>query len=323
MDTKCRFSEKKLVISIVGLTASGKTSFLHSLIDILKLPHNSFVVISVDSGAIYKNLDIGTAKPSSQELHKYNYRLVNVVSPCERYSLAKFIDDAKKVITREDYQIIFIVGGTPLYFYTLMGESAYVPVKPDYVLREYLAQLADKKGNHYLHFLLSQIDPVSASKIHSNDRKRLIRTLEIVLSLGKMRIYASKYVKVFNSFVERRYIFLPDPNILRKNISIRTKQMLEGGWEREVSMLLKTCPPPAPWLDVLGYKTVYRLVSRDISYDYAIELLLRDTWKFARRQRTWFKKDKKGRIVAREEDIKSARNEIIKVIELYRASRGF
>ena len=322
MGGKYKTAGKKLAFSIVGLTASGKTSFLHSLIDRILDLDISFVTISVDSGAIYKYLDIGTAKPSIEERTKYRYRLVDVINPCERYSLARFISDVDSILKSERVDLIFLVGGTPLYFYTLVGERGYVPVEPDNVLRQHLYELARSRGKQYIYDLMKQLDPISAIKIHPNDLKRIIRTLEIVLSTGKMRVYSTLFYDYFVShFREYRYIFIPPTDVLRERIKQRIIYMFENGWIEETAFLANTCPPPAPWFEVLGYKHIYDLYIGKIKKQDAIENIFLDTWKFARRQRTWFRKDKLGMLIRSEEEVQYARESIIKHISEYSRNR--
>ncbi len=307
--------KKRLLISIVGLTASGKTSFLHKVLDFLIEKGIPFKVISADSGAVYKYLDIGTAKPSKDEVKRYKYHLIDVVSPCHRYSLARFIEDANSVISNlSDGEILFIVGGTPLYFYTLVGESGYVPVKPDYHLREHLLTLADMYGKEYVYNLMKHLDPLSAEKIHHNDLKRMIRTIEINLATGKMRLFATSFYRKLHNFQEKRYVFLPPPDILRENIYSRTVQMFKDGFIEEAGRVSGRCPAPAPWLEVLGYNHAYSAYLGAISPEEAVENVFRDTWRFARRQRTWFKKDKKGVKVEDDRDRKRTYEEIIRYI---------
>ena len=181
MGGKYKSTCKKLAFSIVGLTASGKTSFLHSVIDHLLDLGISFVTISIDSGSVYKYLDVGTAKPSIEERTKYRYRLIDVVNPCERYSLARFISDVDSILNKEKVDVIFLIGGTPLYFYTLVDEGGYIPVEPDNVLRQHLYELARSRGNQYVYNLMRQVDPLSANKIHPNDLKRIVRDRKSVV----------------------------------------------------------------------------------------------------------------------------------------------
>ncbi|NOZ92795.1 tRNA (adenosine(37)-N6)-dimethylallyltransferase MiaA [bacterium 3DAC] len=322
MEEKYKEKQRKLAISIVGLTASGKTSFLHNILDLLIAEGVSFTTISVDSGAVYKHLDIGTAKPSAEEIERYNYRLVDVVSPCERYSLARFIKDTDEVLRHVDTDVVFLIGGTPLYFYTLVGESGYVPVQPDSAIRNHLRQLVSERGSEYIYNLMKALDPISAEKIHPNDVKRIIRTIEINLSTGKMRTYATEYYTSFQRhFTELRYILLPPPDVLRGRIYKRTHIMFQMGFVEEAGRVADMCPPPAPWLEVLGYKHAYDAYRGHITEDEAINEVFTDTWRFSRRQRTWFKNDKKAHFIITQEDQEHARDEIIGYIRNYTRNR--
>lgn len=322
MGEKYKSTRKKLAFSIVGLTASGKTSFLHSVIDRILDLGISFVTISADSGSIYKYLDIGTAKPSIEERTKYKYRLLDIVNPCERYSLARFISDVDSILKDEKVDVIFVVGGTPLYFYTLVGERGYIPVEPDNVLRQHLYELALSRGKQYVYDLMKQFDPISAIKIHPNDLKRIIRTIEIVLATGKMRVYSTLFYNYFAShFREYRYIFIPSTDVLRKRIEQRIVYMFENGWIEEIGFLAEMCPPPAPWFEVLGYKHIYDLYVGKIKKQDAVEKIFLDTWKFARRQRTWFRKDTFGVLITSEEEMQYARDSIIRHISEYSRNR--
>ncbi len=285
------------IVSIVGPTAAGKTHLAHLVADYFSSSGYSVYLVSVDSGAVYKELDIGTAKPSLLERQRYRYLMVDVVSPDERYSALRYVEDLSALLEGIGECVLVFVGGTPLYFYITMGEHPVVPVGPDPLLRDHLHRLADELGTNFIWELLADRDPFAAGKIHPSDRKRIIRALEIYLSTGKYRHMAETRVALFEGVPEIRFVLLPPRDVLRERIVKRMEKMFELGWLDEVRALLARWGSGLPWMDVLGYREIATGLMEGKDIRQIKEDVFRSTWSLARRQYNWFKKDEKGLIL--------------------------
>ena len=169
------------VICIMGPTASGKTDLAFGLSE-----HLPCDIISVDSALIYKTMDIGSAKPTKDELSKYPHALVDIIDPVESYSAADFCRDAMALIneSREKGRIPVLVGGTMMYFKSLIEGISPLPAA-DSAIRAVIEQDAEQHGWHYIHQLLAEVDPTSAQRINENDSQRLTRALEVYRISGK------------------------------------------------------------------------------------------------------------------------------------------
>ena len=227
--------DKPIVIFLFGPTAVGKTNLALSLYH--KLP---CMLISVDSAMVYKDLDIGTAKPHANILSAIPHELIDIITPDVSYSAGSFYHDVIGLIKTaiNAHKIPLLVGGTMLYFHVLNNGLAVLP-KADVKVRAHLAKLADLYGNQYLYQTLSRIDHVTAIKLDPNDHKRIVRALEVFMLTGNSITYLQQ--NSIKPLADYRIIpigIVPSSRAaLHMAIKRRSQQMLRHGFVDEVKML--------------------------------------------------------------------------------------
>ena len=283
--------EKRTVVSIVGPTAIGKTALA------LKLARKiGAEIISCDSMQVYKGMDILSQSPKNTETKKIRYHLVRFLSPAKEYSAGSFskcaaslIDD---IIRRKKFPIV--VGGTGLYVKSLV-DGLFPAPKADLKFREDMYDYASRCGNKRLHKKLEKIDPTSASTIHPNNVRRVVRALEICHSTGRTmtelksgtRGIADKYrIKIFGLKAPREEVY--------SNVNARVDKMFASGVVNEVKKLSRK-PLSKTAKAALGFKEIVGYLNNEYSLDEAKELMKRNTRRFAKRQLTWFRADKRIR----------------------------
>lgn len=280
---------KPRVIVIVGPTASGKTS---ASIKLAKKIDGE--IISADSMQIYKEMNIGTAKPTLEEMDGIKHYMFDVVAPDETFNVTKYVEKAlecvKKIVSNGKTPII--VGGTGLYVSTLINGIEFCEVNEDTNYRREMAELAKEKGNHYLHEMLEKIDPEAAKTIDANNVRRVIRALEIYKVTGKTKTLLDKESCKEVPFDYKLYGIETDREVLYSRINKRVDKMLEDGLIDEVKALLEkyTFSPTA--IQGLGYKEVKEYLCGKLSYDEMVEKLKMETRRYAKRQMTWFRREK-------------------------------
>lgn len=279
--------EKLLVIA--GPTASGKSALAAGLARLF-----DGEVISADSMQVYRHMDIGTAKPSEDEMAGVAHHLISVVDPSEEYTAAKFREDAlqkiQEILGRG--KRVVIAGGTGLYIKALT-QGLFEGPEADWDLRRGLLEEAEKKGREALHEKLREADPVSASRIHPNNLHRVIRALE-VYSLSKRPI----------SDLQEEHSFAPAPfETLKIGLSMeraelyaaidrRVERMVEAGLLDETRRLLSMGHHSGlKPMRGLGYKEMTAFIEGEYAFDEAVRLIKRNTRHYAKRQMTWFRKD--------------------------------
>lgn len=281
---------KPKVIVICGPTASGKTALS---IELAKKINGE--IISSDSMQIYKYMDIGTAKPSKEEMQGIKHYLLDFVEPNQRYSVAEFKKDAEKAIEKilAKGKTPIVVGGTGLYVDSLIYGIEYQDIKLDEKYRQELDERVKKEGLEKLYEEAQKIDPQAMKKISKNDQKRILRVLEIYKATGKnkteqeieSRKNGVKYdYKVFAINIER--------DVLYEKINKRVDIMIEKGLIQEVEQLLKKYNEFPTAMQGLGYKEVVEHLQGITSKEEMIEKLKMETRRYAKRQITWFKKNK-------------------------------
>lgn len=280
---------KGLVVGIIGPTATGKTAVGISLARKL-----NGEIISADSMAIYRGMDIGTAKPTKEEQEQARFHLIDIVDPDAVYSAALFREDASRTINDilSRGKLPIVVGGTGLYIKALTGGFNIPNVPPDYQLREKLRYEASAYGNEYLLHKLEDIDPISASRLHPNDIKRIIRAIEVYVTTGKpISYYHSTEGVISPEYEIRLFGLIMDRQILYKRIEDRIDEQIHAGLVDEVRSLLdKGYSRDLPSMKGLGYKQIAAHLLDEFDLNTAIELFKRDTRRFAKRQFTWFKR---------------------------------
>lgn len=275
-------------IFIMGPTASGKTALAMSL-------RQRFPVelISVDSALIYRGMDIGTAKPTAEELAQTPHRLIDIRDPAESYSAADFRADALRemaAITAEG-KIPLLVGGTMLYFKALLeGLSPLPPADPD--VRAQIEKQAQELGWEALHRQLQQVDPVSAARIHPNDPQRLSRALEVFLISGKTLTELTKISGETLPYNVQQFAIAPATREqLHQRIALRFEQMMAAGFEAEARALFERgdLHTDLPSVRCVGYRQMWSYLEGEIGYDEMVYRGICATRQLAKRQMTWLR----------------------------------
>lgn len=270
------------VIAVVGATASGKTSYA---IELAKKINGE--IISADSRLVYKGMDIGTAKPTIDEMQEIPHYMIDVVEPEYNYSVGLYVKEAKKHITDiiSRGKVPIVVGGTGLYFRVLLENYDLPDVKPDYELRKELSSYSYEE----LLEMLTKLDEKAANSVEKNDKKKLIRYIEIIKLAGKpLDLVRGVKEKEFN--VE--WVGLNFPReILYDRINKRVDLMIEQGLIEETKKLLQKHGRISNITDTIGYREVLSYLDGELSLDEAKDKLKQNTRNYAKRQLTWFRKN--------------------------------
>lgn len=283
--------QKDKVIVICGPTASGKTALS---IELAKKVNGE--IISCDSMQIYKDMNIGTAKPTIEEMQGIKHYLLDFVSPNERYSVADFKKDAKNAIKEilSKGKVPIIVGGTGLYLDSLIYEIEYQNIEFDENYRKELEQEVEEKGLEELYEQAKKIDPVAIEKISKNDKKRILRILEIYHATGKNK--TEQEIESRKNEVEydyKVYAISWDREELYARINKRVDLMIEQGLIDEVKNILQKYEQFPTAMQGLGYKEVVDYLKGNCTKQEMIEKIKMETRRYAKRQMTWFRKNKR------------------------------
>jgi tRNA dimethylallyltransferase len=248
--------------------------------------------------AIYRGMDIGTAKPTPDEQQGVIFHMIDVVDPDEPFTVADFQEQASEIVDKllAECRLPLIVGGTGLYVKALIDGLNIPGPGPNPAIRERLEKLAEEKGREYLHQELAKVDPVAAEKLHLNDLKRVIRALEVYEQSGAPMSQIVRQTKP----AEPRYpdvVFFGltmDRQRLYQRIDERVDRLIRDGLVEEVSHLLdKGYDVDLPSMQGLGYKEIAAYLKGECDQKTAVNILKRDTRRFAKRQYTWFRADKR------------------------------
>ena len=301
----------KLLI-LTGPTGVGKTSLSTELAKEL-----SGEIISADSVAVYKGMDIGSAKIKPEEMGGVPHHLIDVLDPNTPFTVYDFKNMAKAAMEGiyERNHLPIIVGGTGFYIQSVLYDIDFTEEETDLTLREELMKEAEEKGVDALYEELQRIDPEATEYIHKNNVKRVVRAIEYYrlnnekISEHNKREREKKYPYDFKYFV-----LIKDREELYKDIEKRVDLMMEEGLVSEVERLLNEgVKRESTSMQSLGYKQIAMYLSGEISLDRAIYLIKRDTRHFAKRQLTWFRREKDA-ILIRKEDVINDRSIITKAI---------
>ena len=282
--------DKPKVIVICGPTASGKTALS---VELAKKINGE--IISSDSMQIYKDMDIGTAKVTQEEMQGIRHYLIDNVAPNQRYSVADFKKDAEnaieEILARGKTPIV--VGGTGLYVDSLIYGIEYQDIKLDEKYRKKLEERVEKEGLEPLYDEAKKIDEQAIQKISPNDKKRILRILEIYHATGKNKtqqeIESRKNGVKYNYEV---YALNMEREKLYKRINKRVDIMIEQGLIEEVENLLKKYTEFPTAMQGLGYKEVVEYLQNKCTKQEMIEKIKMETRRYAKRQLTWFRKNK-------------------------------
>lgn len=278
------------LVVITGPTATGKSD-----VGVLVAEKVGGEIISADSMLVYRGMDIGTAKPTSAEMRGIPHHLIDLVEPDQDYSVALFQGQARAVIADvlERSKLPILVGGTGLYIRAVIDNYDFGGARGDGPLREGLLKEAMDNGPESLHLRLSEVDPRTASKLHMRDTRRVIRALEVYYLTGKP---ISSYHKMgecdqplYNLFM---FGLTMERGRLYRRIEQRVDRMIADGLVDEVQRLLQHgYSAELTSMRGLGYKEIAAYLTGILSREQAVDILKRNTRRFAKRQLTWFRRD--------------------------------
>ncbi len=279
---------ERIVIVIAGPTCSGKTE-----VGIKAAEKIGGEIISADSRQVYKHLTIGTAKPSQEELLRVKHHFIDELEPDVDFNASKFeveaIEKIQKIFAEGKTPIV--VGGSGLYIRALV-DGIMNSVDTDSEYREELYTLREKFGNEYLYNMLKKVDPKSADEMLPQNWKRVVRSLEVFHITGKPIWKHQEEFKRNINFEFIQYGLRWNRELLYQNINERVDKMIEYGLVKEVEEILKKNFSKELYsLNTVGYKEIISFLDGDISLERAVELIKRNTRRYAKKQLTWFNAD--------------------------------
>ena len=283
-------NKRKLII-LTGPTAAGKTSLSIGLAKSV-----GGEIISADSMQVYRHMDIGSAKIKKEEMQGIPHYLVDILSPKEEFNVYLFQKLAKDAMERiyGNGHIPILVGGTGFYIQSVLYDIDFTQSDSDTAYREELERLGEEKGAEFLHERLREVDEESAKTIHANNMKRVIRALEYFHLTGAPISEHNRLEREKESPYDFRYFVLNDDREkLYKRIEQRVDRMIEDGLVNEVRKLKEMgCRKEDVSMQGLGYKEILGYLDGEISLEQAVYLIKRDTRHFAKRQLTWFRRER-------------------------------
>lgn len=303
-------NKKKPMIILTGPTAVGKTDLS---IQLAKAMNGE--IISADSMQVYRHMDIGSAKVTPEEMDGVPHHLIDVLEPEEEFNVVVFQKLAKEALTGiyERGHIPIIVGGTGFYIQALLYDIDFTENDGDTAIRRELEKLAQTQGAGCLHQMLQEIDPESAAAIHQNNVKRVIRAIEFYRQTGKkISLHNEQEREKQSPYQFLYYVLDTDRKILYERIDRRVDLMMEHGLVDEVKHLADMgCTRDMVSMQGLGYKEILDYLSGEIPLEEAVYILKRDTRHFAKRQITWFKRERDVRWL----ELEQFQNDRKKVLE--------
>lgn len=281
---------KNLVI-LTGPTAVGKTALS---INLAKAINGE--IISADSMQVYKKMDIGTAKVTPEEMDGVKHYLIDAIEPTEDFHVVRF---QKMVLEAMDEiyskgKIPIICGGTGFYIQAILYDIQFTEQEIDESYRKSLEDYADEFGNEALHTRLNEVDPESASTIPAANRKRVIRAIEYFHQTGeKFSVHNEREKQRTSPYNFAYFVLNDDRGLLYNRIDKRVDIMMKAGLLDEVKMLLAMgCKPGMTSMDGIGYKEIISYLDGNISLEDAVELIKKNSRNYAKRQLTWFRREK-------------------------------
>ena len=280
--------DRQKLLCIVGPTASGKTRLAVELAGAL-----SGEVVSCDSVQVYKYLDIGSAKPTGEEKRGIPHHMIDVASPRDNFSVSDYVGMAGSCIgdIAKRGRLPIVAGGTGLYFNSLIDPPGFSPAGADEGYRALLAKRAMEGEN--LRALLEKVDPASASRLHPNDQKRIIRALEVFHLTGRplSEFHGNPSKSKYDPFIIG--LDASDRDFLYRRIDRRVDDMMEQGLLREVERLYNAKMFSKTSGKAIGYNQLILYLEGKCSLEEAVALIKRETRRYAKRQLTWFRRDKR------------------------------
>lgn len=282
---------KRPIVILSGPTAAGKSALAVSL-----AKRTDGAILSADSMQVYRHMDIGSAKTMRDEMQGVPHYLIDELEPSEEFHVVRFLELAKRYLA-DIYaagQLPIVVGGTGFYIQALLYDIDFTEQESDAAYREKLAALAAAKGAEYLHEMLREVDPESAETIHAHNIKRVIRALEFHHLTGKKISEHNETERGKTSPYNYAYFVLNEDRAkLYAKINARVDKMAEQGLVDEVRHLKEMgCTADMVSMQGLGYKEILRYLEGECTLEEALYIVKRETRHFAKRQLTWFKREK-------------------------------
>ena len=279
------------IICIAGPTASGKTALA---VELAKELHGE--VVSCDSMQVYRRMNIGTAKPTPEEMQGIPHHMLDVAEPWEDFSVSRYCELATPIV--EDIlsrgKTAIIAGGTGLYMDSLIRGNAFAPF-PSTGARERLEAQADAEGMEAMLAWLRSLDPDSAARLHLSDRKRILRALEVYLETGETITAHNRRTQALPPRFRPLWLGLDfaDRGELYRRIDLRVDEMLRQGLLEEIRELLASgIPPKCTAMQAIGYKEFVDSLQRSLPVEQAVEEVKKSSRHYAKRQLTWFRRNK-------------------------------
>ncbi len=277
-----------LLAVVLGPTASGKTALSLALAERF---HGE--IVNCDSVAMYREFDLGTAKPTATERTRAPHHLLDFIAPTSHITAGEYARQARQVLDEIKVRghLPILVGGTGLYLRALL-EGLFPGPQRSEELRERLRQLADRRGSNYLHRILRRLDRTAAEKIHANDSPKLIRAIEVCLaSREKMTELWQRGRDPLRGFRILRLGLHPDRQALYDRINRRAKQMFDAGLVEETQRLIEKYGEAAGPLSALGYKQALQFLQGELTLEQALQAAQQAHRNYAKRQMTWFRRE--------------------------------
>lgn len=280
----------KKIVAVAGPTASGKTALA------LKIAERfDGEVVSCDSMQIYRHMDVGTAKPSIEEMERIPHHMIDIAEPFENYSVADFAEQARKciddILSRGKLPVL--AGGTGLYMDSIIENIGFADFGSDEEFRREMQMLADREGNQAVHRLLAEKDPDAAEKIHPNNIRRVIRALEVCRLTGKTFTQVnmeSRRQRMYDALI---FAIDTDREVLYERINHRVDRMIDEGLVEEVQGLRNMgISREHTSMQAIGYKELMEFLDGNCNFDEAVEKIKQESRRYAKRQITWFKRNK-------------------------------
>ena len=279
------------IICIAGPTASGKTALA---VELAKELHGE--VVSCDSMQVYRRMNIGTVKPTPEEMQGIPHHMLDVAEPWEDFSVSRYCELATPIV--EDIlsrgKTAIIAGGTGLYMDSLIQGNAFAPF-PSTGVRERLEAQADAEGMEAMLAWLRSLDPDSAARLHLSDRKRILRALEVYLETGETITAHNRRTQALPPRFCPLWLGLDfaDRGELYRRIDLRVEEMLRQGLLEEIRELLASgIPPKCTAMQAIGYKEFVEAVQGSLPVEQAVEEVKKSSRHYAKRQLTWFRRNK-------------------------------
>ena len=279
------------MVILTGPTAVGKTALSIALAKKI-----NGAIISADSMQVYKYMDIGSAKIMPEEMDGVRHYLVDELDPSDEFHVVRFVEMAKQALKEitANGQIPIVVGGTGFYIQALLYDIDFTEQECDSAYRRQLEELAETRGNHYLHEMLKAVDPASAEAIHENNRKRVIRALEFYHESGeRISEHNERESQKTSPYNFAYFVLNDDREKLYRRIDARVDAMVKAGLVDEVARLQQMgCHADMVSMQGLGYKEILAYLNGTSTLEEAIYIIKRESRHFAKRQLTWFRRER-------------------------------